>query len=263
MGNKRIDLASEDAATIYRLQTITNTFVHISQAYVNYFTYSFERIPFEDNQQRRKSPLLFHRMNFQFFLVVQVCKLFEEKDAAISSLFALNKKLHNRYPKIYSAYNDVSTWIANTKKSTIYKKLKELRDKAYAHSDKHEFNAPLKFVFLTELETIECKTLLVQSEQMLNKCIAIYGRTYIFHNLYDSSTTRNYLKSNFRSRRFFFDYARGTKLAEASKQVSVVKQALEAIELEIPTQKLNNAITSIGKLEEFVNSMLTDAYKKG
>lgn len=250
---------TETEKIAYRVQNTASTLADVSRGFVNLMAYAVESMPYEDKNQRQKPPLLFHRDCFQYYLTIQICKLFEvakQKNQANSSLYKLNEVLFEKYSTAHSRYQHVKDELEGFIASDLYKHLRNLRDKTYAHSDHHSLNTPLKFFRLTEVQIREIGDVIVQLQRLFNDCVLLYGEEYTFHNLYLDSSPRNYLNNNFRSRSFFGKFGQLSKLNEVSSKLNIIKASIKGISEETSRTQ---AMVSLSIIESFIFQMLESA----
>jgi hypothetical protein len=257
-----IDFANEEETLVYRVQNTASTLADVSRAFANLLAYAVEQIPFEDDNQRKKAPILFHRDCFQYYLTIQLCKLFEpakRKSQANSSLYKLNEVLYEKYPTKHNKYRQVKNELESFQASEICKHLRMLRDKTYAHSDVHDLNTPLKFFRLTPHQIEEIRLLIIQLELLYNSCVMVYDKEFTFHNFYKDTTPKNYLNYNFRARAFFRKFSSLVKLREVASQLNTVKSSLNSIS--DPMIK-EHALLNIFLIESFIREMVESSLEK-
>lgn len=200
----KFNLDQEDENIKRIIERAATTMLFVSQAYsycASYFTADIKV-----SNAALEEPIKFARITQQFFMVIQFCKLFEiskNKKQADSSLFKLNDLIHDKYKQQYSSYQSITADLENIKNSPTFTLFKTLRDKTYAHADDDKINLQLKFRFLTQLQVSEFKDELIKATQVFNQIHHFYGKDLTFHNWYDSSTPKNYLKNHTRNKEFF------------------------------------------------------------
>jgi hypothetical protein len=202
--NSTINSRIKDDDIMRIFARVSTSLIFISQAYA--YCESYFSIEANIANQIKGSPFEFSRITYQYFMVIQFCKLFEKsknKQQADSSLIKLNELVYEKNKQLYNLYNDNSSTITQIKTSDTFKLFKILRDKIYTHSDNHELNLLLKFRFLTELQLSEFKKQMIKTISIFNTINNFYGEDVTFHNWYDSNTPRNFLKNYFKFKESF------------------------------------------------------------
>lgn len=197
---------NEDEQIVRLFDTISTTLAFVSQGFSYYQGYTFGDLTKDEWAEAENEVTRFHRMSAQFFLVVQFCKLFEnykgDKEGA-SNLANLNRRLKEKYKEDYVGYDDARRLISNVRATKIFCYLLELRNKAYGHSEINELNLPLKFIFLKKEELNSFKSILTSTIDAFNHCYRFYNTGTDFHNFYNSSTPKNYLKNYAKMRKLW------------------------------------------------------------
>ncbi len=201
-------LENEDKKIVDLLDGAATVLIFMSKAYSNYVAYSF--VDYKDAYPGDLSiePLKFSRFSFQYCLIVQFCKLFEpfsKKNTGSSSLRHLNSLLTNKYPEFLQASKKNKRLINEIVNNQLFLKIKDLRNKSYAHSDSDSINKLLGFTFLTKQETDEFREIMLKAIAVYATCKAIYGITDIFHIFYDDLEPKKFLTRYFRNKKYYIN----------------------------------------------------------
>lgn len=137
----------------------------------------------------------FYHYTLYYVMVMEVCKLMEDKLKNVKNNFASLNRLNNQVFEIFSndyslTFQTVQVELEELRYSLIFKKLKNYRDKEFAHSDGDQNNGPFHFIGLNNKELSECLELLKRIEGVLNKCLTPYGFSF---NTPRISKTKNFL----------------------------------------------------------------------
>ncbi len=185
------------------------TLIFLSQGYSHFNAYSFTPFTVEENLHLKDEIFSFHAMSFQFFVVVQFCKLFEpggNRKRGASSLKNLNQILGKKYGDEFRWFDENNGILEEIQNSVMFKKIKILRNKCYGHSQIHSLNKPMTFNFLNESETDELKQMLIKSIQVYRNCYRHFGIGTDFQNWYNSSSPKNFLKQYFQVYNFWKEH---------------------------------------------------------
>jgi len=187
--------------------TISTTFIFISQAYCQFEAFSFGDFTDEEILQLKNEIFTFQVASFQFFMVVQFCKFFEkyrpEGTDGDSSLKKLNETLYKKYPDIFDKYAENRKLIQEIERNKIFKLVKDLRNKSYGHSENHPLNRPMGFILFNKTQTEQFKEMLIKAISIYKNCLGLYDIGITFHNWYDSSSPNVFLKQYLRTKAFW------------------------------------------------------------
>ena len=203
-----IEYKNEEPYVKNIFDTISTTIIFISQAYSHFNAYSFGELTDEESRQLKNEIFTFQNMASQFVLVVQFCKLMENKvqgDKGESSLYKLNNLLQKKYPDDFKEHSKNVKILKEIQKSKIFGLVSDLRNKSYGHADNHPLNKPLTFIFFKKPETSEFKEMLLKAIEVFKNCYRLYDIGTGFHHFYDSGSPKNFLKSYLRNKAFWYD----------------------------------------------------------
>lgn len=253
-----IDFETEDKELVNRFRHVSSTLAYVSIAYANLKAYMVDQIPYEDDHQRAKPVLRFHKDSFLYILTVQACKLLEHEkrnSPALSSILVLNEKLHEKYPDGHTKFHELKETLDTLRESGVSSRLLDLRHKTYAHSDDHELNEPLRFSQLSIDEIKQVGELIVDFETFYNICYNLYDRSHGFKNLYDDSSPHNYLKTNFRARAFFYQFGNLSKLRNLEASLRKAQVIFGDSEITNNESKRKDALNELQAIQDFVSEM--------
>jgi hypothetical protein len=200
------DYDKEQEEIKWLFDNVSSTIINISRALCQFEAYCFMEFSDEEVLQLKNDILTFHVITFQFFIVVNFCKLFETKVSNLqgsASLYQLNNQLSKKYPEEFGKYRDNKNSLKRISKSDIFILFDELRNKSYAHSDKHPLNKPRKFIQLNKKQTAEFRAIFLLSIEIYKNCIDLYGISTTFHHFYDSSSPKVFLKQYLKTKKYW------------------------------------------------------------
>jgi len=145
----------------------------------------------------------------QVFIVVQFCKLFEtnyQNGEGEASLYKLNNVLRKKYPEWLNIFNANGRLLNNIKKDPMYSKIHLLRNKSYAHSDKHPENPALLFKYFSHNEFDSFVELFKAAIEVFRSCFKIYDITYQdYSTYYNNPTQLRFLKKYNKYKKYYLD----------------------------------------------------------
>jgi hypothetical protein len=200
-----VKLQDEEVAIKRVFDRISTSFIFISKGFAalqSYFT-----LDTEQTKKIKTHPLEFAKITYQYFMIIQFCKLFEtskDKKQADSSMIKLNELIKNKYDSKYISHGINQRELDSILSSPTVKLCKTLRDKTYAHADNHAMNQQLKFKFLSKDQLADFKITLLDCIKIFNRMNAYYGMDVTFHNFYDDSTPANFLRNYFREKEYYY-----------------------------------------------------------
>ena len=200
------DYLKEDEAIKNLFDHINTTVIFISQALSQFEAYSFLKLSDEELLELKNEIFSFHVKSFQFFIVVNFCKLLEpiyNDQRGVASLVKLNSALSKKYRTQFTSHSDNVKIIKEIRSKRIFKIIYELRNMSYAHSDVHPLNKPRTMILMNESDTKEFREIFLQAITVLKNCYGFYDVGSTFHHFYDSSSPANFLKQYLKMKKFW------------------------------------------------------------
>lgn len=186
---------------------VSTIIINISRALSQMEGYYSTELEETEKMELRGEIFSFNVQCFQFYMVIEFCKLFEKSKLLStegdSSLRNLNHRLNLKYKARFEKSEENLKLISKIEKNVFYKHLLILRNKTYAHSDNHIVNKPMKFVFFRPQQLTAYKSLLLEAIEIYKNCLGLYGIGANFHNFYDSSSTKVFLSHYFRMKKLW------------------------------------------------------------
>jgi hypothetical protein len=137
----------------------------------------------------------FYHISLYYMMVMEICKLMEVNFTRDNNNFASLKRLNSQVFEIFGdcyklTYQTVDQELEELRESSIFIKLRNYRDKEFAHSDADQNNGPFHFMGLNKSELSDCGELIKRIEGVLNKCLSPYEFSFIIPQI---SKTKNFL----------------------------------------------------------------------
>ncbi|GAL78611.1 hypothetical protein JCM19274_1075 [Algibacter lectus] len=152
----------------------------------------------------------YFRVTLQYSYIMEYHNLLEKgrKNSSehISSLVRLNEALKNTLgPKFNDRYQENITLIEELKSSLYLKKLQDLRDKKFAHSEKNPINEPFKIKGLNEGDISNGIEHLSIMREIIKNCTSPYGFDYKLETPSSENRTLNFIKFQSKYKQFYFE----------------------------------------------------------
>ena len=151
----------------------------------------------------------FYRISLQYCIIMEYNKVLEKgrKDNSqnISSLHQLNETVYSENKESFSEqYSLNKDQINLIKKSPFYDKMKDLRDKKYAHADSHSINSPFDIKRFSDEDFCLAFEHLSQIKTILNRLTYQYNFEYDLKIPHRDKRTENLIKSHAQHKDFYY-----------------------------------------------------------
>ena len=152
----------------------------------------------------------FYRISLQYCIIMEYNKVLEEikrgnKDQHISSLFQLNETVYAENKESFlEQYSQNKDQINLIKKSPFYDKMKDLRDKKYAHADSRSINSPFDIKRFSDEDFCLAFEHLSQIKNILNRLTYQYNFEYDLNIPHRDKRTENLIKSHAQHKDFYY-----------------------------------------------------------
>jgi hypothetical protein len=154
-------------------------------------------------------PFDFYRVTLQYCFVMEYNKLLEKGRADnsqnISSLYKLDDCMVTTFGKAFqlsSSRNSVE--LSNLKASKFYGKMRDLRDKKFAHADNHEVNIPFKVKGFRTEDFHEGFKHLAVIKQILQSYTEVFGFEYDLPIPHRDNRTENFIRFHADYQEYYF-----------------------------------------------------------
>ena len=151
----------------------------------------------------------FYRVTLQYCFIMEYNKLLEkgraDKDQNISSLFQLNHAIQstcgNSFEKVCIGNENK---LLTLKASDYFKKMRDLRDKKFAHADNHEINAPFKVKGFQTQDFEQGFDNLYRIKEILNNCTLVFDFEYDLRIPHRDNRTENFIRFHAEYQEYYF-----------------------------------------------------------
>lgn len=130
-----------------RFDHVCSSLMFCSHALHEYMTLTTHYDLKEVNEMISRAPFNFYRATLPFLIILEYCKLFHhnKRDKSLSNVEKLcalaAQKISFEHDDIYRG---IIGKLENIPESDLYKTLRKLRNKRFAHSDRYKYNIPFK-----------------------------------------------------------------------------------------------------------------------
>jgi hypothetical protein len=151
----------------------------------------------------------FYRITLQYCYLMEYNKLFEkgrnDLSQNISSLNQLNVVIHKFIGQEFSTkFSENESSLSLIRESNYYDRMRKLRDKKFAHADKHDMNRAFNITGLTSDEIGMGFEHLEIASVILNKCTSVFNFEYDTFNPKLEDRTFNFVKFHAEYQDYYF-----------------------------------------------------------
>jgi hypothetical protein len=162
----------------------------------------------EEIELSRSHTFHFYGVALQYVIVMEYTKLLEANYRGknnVASIVRLNQEMKKHFGEAFenSSINDE---IINTlRSSNLFFKLKDLRDKKFAHTDGDYHVSPLSIKGFTGNEIDECANQLRSILQVINNCLKMLGYEFLERVPNRDNRTANFLKYHAKYQQYYLE----------------------------------------------------------
>jgi hypothetical protein len=151
----------------------------------------------------------FYRVTLQYCFIMEYNKLLErgrsDNEQNISSLYKLNQAVFSEQGKSYeNKYLDNENSLTTIKDSDYFAKIRNLRDKKFAHADNHEMNTPfsVKGFKTDDFENGFSHLMIIKG--ILNNLTSMFDFEYDLQIPYRDNRTENFIRFHAEYQDYYF-----------------------------------------------------------
>ncbi len=151
------------------------------------------------NSTSNSDTIKFYSITLHYMLIMELTKLLEDKvkgehrkKSHFASLYRLNDEVNNRHnPNETNVdHQNIEERLKKIRKSNFYEKLKDYRDKKFAHTDNDFSQEAFEIIGFSTDDIEDVSNLVTELEGIINDCLQMDGGGL---NLYKINTTENFL----------------------------------------------------------------------
>jgi hypothetical protein len=157
-----------------------------------------------------RHPFDLYSVSLQYFFIMEYTKLMEvdkgDFKKYISSVSKLNNKIRGFIGENFEInFQNNKLSLNNIEKTSLCIKLKDLRNKKFAHSDDDSINDPFSIKGLSGSELLECKNHLTIIYEIINKCLSVFEYMWLEQIPSIDNRTENFIKFSAVFKKYYFD----------------------------------------------------------
>ena len=191
-----------------RFQQVYWTFYLCNSSLTELHHLTNQKFESDEIEMINSHPFSFYRVTLQYTFILEFNKLFEKgrnNKEGVSSLIKLNELLRNELGNDFEeTYEENLNIIEEIKSSEYFQNIITLRNKKFAHSEKHSENLPFKVKGLTTEKIFESFEYLKKLSEIIKKCTLCYDFEYDLSIPTSETRTLNFIKLQSKYKQHFY-----------------------------------------------------------